>query len=248
MAERILLINPIQKTGASRRINSNVKKGVTKMARKTRKRRSAAQIAATRKLVALNKRRGKTKRRRSRRRNPVSLARSIPRAPARRRRRNPIRRQAYRATSARIRRRNPVRRGIVDTTIIPAATATMGALGLDIAWAYLPIPDTVKVGPMKYLAKAGGAIGLSYLAGMAVSKKTAETLGVGALTVVMHQAAREFISRTMPTLAMDGMGYYPPSSMGYYNPALPAGETSSGNMGYYPNTPSAEMGYYAQQY
>ena len=192
-------------------------------ARKRRTRRTAAQRAATRKLVAFNKRGGK-------RRSPAK----------RKRRRNPIaKRRAYRAvrttTTPTRRRRNPIRRGIVDKLVIPAVTATAGALALDIAWAYLPLPVTIKAGPLKHVAKAAGAIGLSILAGNVVKKSTADAMGLGALTVVLHQAAKEMIQRVAPQVQMDGIGYY--------SAGLPVGGFSD-NMGLYvaDNAPPAMAG------
>lgn len=212
------------------------------MARKTRKRRTPAQKAATRKLVAMNKRRGKPAKRRS----PARAA-----TPAKRRRRNPIaapakRRRAYSASApaVRRRRRNPIKaRGIMNTMITPAITAAGGALALDIAWAYAPIPENLKVGNLKHVAKAAGAVGMAMLAGQVVKQKTAEAMGVGALTVVFHDALKEIINTNMPALKMDGMGYY--------NAGQPAGtldySTGNNDMAYYaaPGNNNNAMGYYA---
>lgn len=256
MTEKLLLVNSKKPPSKRKR------KGAKPMARKSRKRRSAAQRAATRKLVAFNRsrKRGKSVSRRRRRRNPI-----YPTVKPRRKR---AYRQAYNATApkrrrrvSRVRRRNPIRRrtirttGILDKLIMPAVSAAAGAISLDILWAYLPLPANIKSGNMKYMAKAAGAIGMSLLAEMVVTKKTAEALGVGALTVVLHQIAKETLQRTMPQVKMDGLG-----CIGYYNPAMPAGTLGNDQMGYYakpaPGIDPAsatnfdslyenEMGYYA---
>ena len=167
--------------------------------RKSRKPRTAAQRAATRKLVAGNKRR----------RNPAPARRKVS---AIKRRRTPAR-----SVVARKRRykRNPNGRGmagIVNTTLIPAAVAASGALSLDVLWNFLPLPETLKTGPLRHIAKGAGAIGLGWLAGMVVNKKTAGQLATGALTVVTYTAMREMMARFMPAV-----------NMGYYSAGMPAG-------------------------
>lgn len=213
-----------------------------------KKRRTAAQRAATKKLIAFNRRRarGGVKRKR----NPArrTAYKGVRRATTTRRR-APARR---RATAVR-RRRNPIKRtGVVNGIVMPAVTAASGALALDIAWAYLPLPAQVKSGNLKYAAKALGAIGLSMAAGMVVKKKTADAMGIGALTVVAHQLARDLLSKAAPTLKMDGMGYYSPglpvgapeSDMGLYVNGMPQGNQGrEQNMGLYINGYSSEGGY-----
>ena len=117
------------------------------------------------------------------------------------------------------RRRNPIRRkglmGIVNTTILPSATAAAGAIGLDVIWGMAPIPDQFKTGPFRHVAKAAGAIGLGMLAEMVVKKATADLVTTGALTVVIHNAMKDGLARFAPNLALgeylsgyDQMSYY----------------------------------------
>ena len=171
--------------------------------RKRRKARTAKQKAATRRLVAGNRKRRAPARRKSVARRISTIKR---RAPARRA-----------LTTARKRRykRNPNGRGmagIVNTTLIPAAVAATGALSLDVLWNFLPLPETLKTGPLRHIAKGAGAIGLGWLAGMVVNKKTAGQLATGALTVVTYNAMREMMARFMPAV-----------NMGYYSAGMPAG-------------------------
>lgn len=186
-----------------------------------RKTRSAAQRAATKRLVAFNKAR------RTRSANPIARKRHHAK---RRRRHNPIsaghvatiRRTARRLSRKvhhvmRRRRHNPIRMGgmvggIVHSLVMPAATATAGALVLDLAWAHLPIPATWKAGNLQYAAKAAGAVGLALLARKVVKRQTADAMGVGALTVIMHDAAKSILAKVVP-----GM------NLGFYNPAFPVG-------------------------
>jgi len=127
-----------------------------------------------------------------RRRNPVTALAANPR-------RRPARRRTY-AARRRTYRRNPAPRAMrgVMGTLMPAATAATGALALDIIWGFVPLPVTLKTGPMRHLAKGAGAIGLGMLAGMVVPRKTADMFTTGALTVIMHGAMRDAVTRFAP--------------------------------------------------
>lgn len=199
------------------------------------KRRSAAQRAATKRLVAFNKaRKSNPIRRRRRARSAVAAAprRSV------RRRRNPIgsvRRRIHR------RRRNPIAmKGLLHSLVMPALTASTGALLLDVLWAKLPIPANLKGGSLQYVTKGIGAIGLSLLAEKSklVNRQTAEALGVGALTVVFHDALRGVLKGIVPQL---GFSEYV-SGLGYINAGWPAGTLDA------PNTAAASMGEYVGAY
>lgn len=172
------------------------------------------------------------------------------RAPARRRRAPVARRPAIRAR----RRRNPIAikglSGITQRTIIPAATAAAGALGLDVIWGYAPVPANLKVGPLRHVVKGAAAIGLGMLAENFVKKSTAQNITLGALTVVLHDMGREVLQNAMPQIPL---GMYMDGTMGYYNPA-----SLANNMGLYLNRPApapvavesegAEMGAYDPYY
>lgn len=175
--------------------------------RRTRKARTPAQKAATRKLVARNKRK----------RNPTAKRRST-RSVTRRYKRNPARRMAM--------------GGIINQQVIPAATNATGALALDIIWGFLPIPINIKAGPMKHVAKGAGAIVMGMVAQNVVRPATAKALSQGALTVVMHDAMREFAQRMLPNVPL---GYYSagtPVGVGEYMNGLGAYIGGSGTSPY----------------
>ena len=220
MASEILLVNP-------------------------RRRRARRKVAA--------RRRPARRRRTRRRRNPIGpYARTSPRGmgyyvanPRRRRRR------ARRRSPARRRyRRNPTTmRGMINQLVIPAATAGAGALALDVLWGFVPIPDTIKTGPMRHVAKGLGAVVLGNLVGMMTNKRTGDTMAMGALTVVFHSAFREMTAQFMPNVPLS---YYSAGANAGYDPGL-------GAMGYYVQSPrlgvsrgesmpvNTEMGYYVQE-
>lgn len=144
-----------------------------------------------------------------------------------------------RVSTTRRRRRNPIRRrgiqGILNNTVMPAAIAGVGAVGLDVVWNYAPVPEALKAGPMRYLAKAAGAIGLGYVAGMVTKKSTADQLAAGAMTVVMYQAMKDGMARFAPGVQMgEYMSGYDNEMLGYYGSGLnPGYESGGGEMGEY---------------
>ncbi len=125
-------------------------------------------------------------------------------------------------------KRNPIRRkksgigGILKETVIPSAIAAGGALGLDVAMGYLPIPENLKTGPMRHLVKGAGAIGIGMLAAMFLKPKTAELITTGALTVTLHDAGKEALGRFAPNVRLasneDDL-----DDLAFVNPGMPAG-------------------------
>lgn len=154
-----------------------------------------------------------------RRKKRKGKRRSVAKASPRRRRRKAVKRYSRR-------RRNPAKRGmqgIIQNTVMPAATAAAGAIGLDLIMGYLPLPTAMKTGPMRHVIKGAAAIGMGMLAANFVKRSTAEAFTTGAMTVVMYNAGREAATRFMPNLPlsaydeygdndMEGLGYY---SAGY---------------------------------
>lgn len=186
-------------------------------------------------LLVNPRKRGRRKktRGRKRRRNPVATLAANPRRRRtyRKRRRNPLalstnpRRRSYRK-----RRRNPLGKmklgNILQDAVLPAATAAGGALALDIILGLLPIPETMKSGPMRHLVKGAGAIGMGMIAGMVVDSKTAKLFTTGALTVAMHDAGKELVGRFMPTLALGAYEIDDELDMlGYAGPGFDPGDT-----------------------
>lgn len=182
----------------------------------------------TEQLLLVNPRKRRRKRkttRKRRRRNPrrsyVSGSAPVRRNPRRRRR-------SKRKTYKRRYRRNP--RGlrvasIFQETVMPAVTAAGGALGLDILWGMLPIPLTLKTGPVRYLAKGAGAIAMGWIASNFVPSATAKHFTSGAMTVVMYDALKEVVATWMPQLALaaydieEGLMAYPGAAMDVGNEA-----------------------------
>lgn len=150
-----------------------------------------------------SKRKAPAKRRRTRK-TPVSKKRVT-----RRRRKSPVAR----------RRRNPIaRRGmgmrLIDNQIIPAAIGASGALVLDIAMGYANrmAPNMLTGGPMRHAIKGVAAILIGMGAEMVVKKRTASEMTKGALTVIMHDVAKETTQQFAPNIPLSeyvsGLGYH----------------------------------------
>lgn len=191
-----------------------------------------------RKRKRKTKKRKTSKRRTARRKNPAP----------------PGRKRTYR------RKRNPTggrlfsQRNLMDVATA-GVTGASGAIALDVALAYLPIPANWKEGISGDITKAVGAIAIGGLARQfkLVKPSTARDMTVGALTVQFTGIGRKLLAQFAPGVAlsaymdsdyMDALGYagsgWNPAygEMGAYNVgtgyAIQApGDTQPGTMGAY---------------
>lgn len=199
-------------------------------------------------LLVNPKRRRKAKsqkRRRSRRRSSGRRRRAagyvVGSAPIRRRKLNPRRRRG-RSRRRSFRRQNPISLrsfapGNLMSQVTGALPGAVGALGLDVALGFLPIPVNWKAGIPGYLTKIVGAVGLGMLAGKLVGGSTAAKMTMGALTVMIHGILRELVATNLPQVPL-GMYLQPGlSGLGY------AGSGFNPGMGLYlPDISSEDMG------
>lgn len=187
-------------------------------------------------MLLINPRR---RRKSARRRNPESKATRRRAAKAgwrhrRRRRRNPEShstrvRAARRGWShRRRRRRNPIRSGGVMGQVQSAGVGALGALALDVALGYIPIPDTLKAGYVGYAFKGVAAIGLGMLAHSSklVRAGTAAKLADGALTVVIHDLLKSTVQQHTPIQLGEYVELTAPAALSYAGSGLPAGDQS----------------------
>lgn len=139
-------------------------------------------------------------------------------------------------------------RGMINSLVIPAASAGGGAILLDILWGFIPLPEQIKSGPMRHVAKGLGAIVLGNLVGMVGTKRLGDTMALGALTVTFHAAFREMTAQFMPQIPL---GYYSPGAVAGHDPQLgyyvqsPRLATRGGES--VPASPNSELGYYVQE-
>lgn len=232
MGQKILLVNPNLPPSKRRK----TAKGKTMAAKK---RRTPAQIAATRKLVALNRARRKAP---ARKRNPVSKNATAYRTVARLQ--NPVkssrrRRAAHSYVVAGAakprRRRNPIKpmallkrpMALFKETIKSSLFGAAGAVGVDAVMGYLPLPDVVKTGYAKHATKGAISVILGAGAGMMIDKRHASMIASGGLTVALYSAIREFVETNVEGITLGDMGQYvsgaPQGRVGFYNAGYPAG-------------------------
>ena len=142
------------------------------------------------------------------------------------------RRYAVTASKRRKYRRNPGHglgkfsvQGFTKNTLMPSAIGAAGALGLDILFGFLPLPDNLKTGPMRSVVRIAGAVALGVVASMVVKKETAANIAAGAVTVTLYDVLKGAVQTAMPTLQLgetDIFTEYP--SLAYAG----AGQTVSG--------------------
>lgn len=155
-----------------------------------RPRRKAKRKASPAQLAALAK--GRAARARKPRRNP---------APALRASANPVKRRTRRA------RRNPIgglSGGAILAQLVGAAQGAAGAVAVDIAIKYLPLPAAMKAGNMQHVTRAGLAIGLG-LIGKKFVGRAAGRMAEGALTVSAYGILKNVANSAGMKLAGDDM-------------------------------------------
>lgn len=168
---------------------------------------------------------------------------------------NPIRRRRrYRLNPSSHRRRrhsyrrNPVHSvraslGGVDigTLLIPGIFIGGGAVGAEVVAGYLPVPANWKTGYMKYVMKAGIGIGAGIvLAKFLRQRKIGEYMALGAIVTSAHDAIKDALTTTLPSVKMGMYTGVPHGGLGYASPAMLAG---MGGMGEYGSVPVGALGY-----
>lgn len=172
--------------------------------RKRKSHRSAAQKAATRRMIAA--RQGK------RAHNPIRRKRHT----SARRRHNPIRARVRHVTRhVRRRHRNPIALGGFTGMLMNGLKGAGGAVVVNVVTNYLP--DAVKTGNLLYVTRAVLAMAMGTL-GRKVLGNNARVMAEGALTVNFHDAINSFAGAMIPGSQLHGMGVY---MNGVVNPALP---------------------------
>lgn len=203
---QLLLINP---------------KGRTKMA--TKKPRTAAQKAATRRMVAANRSRGSKKSvavsSPSRRTSKAPSARLV-----RRRKANTVR--GYFPNPAKRRRyaRNPIGLSAkgVSAMSMTALQGAGGALVVNTALNYVPyLPASLTSGNGKYLTRAAAAIALGTFGNKVLPRGVAQNMAVGALTVALHDLILGLAATAMPTMKLGDVGDYDTGVSEYVSEYVP---------------------------
>jgi hypothetical protein len=136
------------------------------------------------------------------------------------RKRNPSRRRSrsHRKSYRRRYRRNPslrsvtgIARGFVPQ-VINAGKNAAGAILTDAAFTYIPLPASLKLGPLGMVSRALTAFLVSFAASYAVGGKMAGQFLEGALTVQAYGVLKPLVSGFLPLAGTDieGLGFYSP--------------------------------------
>lgn len=187
---------------------------------RAKKHRTAAQKAATRKLVALN--RAKRTHSRKRRANPIAEANPVQRARRRARR-------AVAHVTRRTRRRNPIGGAFnpmrdIAHMLQSAAIGAGGAIAVDLAVGRFGgmLPAMLTTGNMRHVTRAGVAVTLAAVLGKIAGARVARDVAQGSLTVIAHDAA---LSMLAGATGVHGMGYIPEENLGF----LPSEQAGMGD-------------------
>jgi hypothetical protein len=171
----------------------------------------------------------KRRRRRSAGKRVASAAGyTVGRARIRRRKLNPRRRHH---ASRRRRHSNPrFSLGGITNQLVPAFYGAAGAIALDVALGYIPLPAQFKTGYAKHATKIVGALGIGFLASKFMRGRAA-AIGSGALTVAVYGLLKDVMVQFAPQAISSKLGDYEEITVGSYMDAasgvgayLPAGQ------------------------
>lgn len=175
---------------ASRR-RLTTQSGVPEMAKRKHKRRPAARKARS----AAPKRRRSSRRRSG---GTPAVGYTVGSAPIRRRKLNPrrVHRKRY--------KRNPMGLGsvksIVSGQLLPAAYGAGGAVVLNLALSYLPLPDSVKTGWPRHGVRLVGALAVGWAARKFVKGNVGNAMATGALIVVVYDIVKAALAQFAPEI------------------------------------------------
>lgn len=147
----------------------------------------------------------KAKRRKSKRRTAAPKLFANPVKRRRKRRAGRVRTFAVRA------RRNPLPmpKNLISGMVIPAAQGAAGAIALSAANGMLidklPLPANMKAGVLRDVLKGVTAVGIGMLASKVAASNAAKNIAVGAMTMVITDAARRALIRFAPGVNLAGL-------------------------------------------
>lgn len=133
-----------------------------------------------------------------------------------------IRRRKLNPRAFRRRRRHSNPRfslGGITNQLVPALYGAGGALVLDVALGYVPLPAMLKTGYARHATRIVGALGIGWLAGKFLRGKAA-AVGQGALTVAMYGLLKDVVVQFAPAAISSKLGEYEEITVnGYDDPA-----------------------------
>ncbi len=92
--------------------------------------------------------------------------------------------------------------GLLSNVAIPVGGGLAGALVVDLAVGYLPIPTTLMTGQKRNLLGAALGIGLGVLGRLAKKRRFGDSMMVGALIVASRDSVHEFAAQHAPSVKL----------------------------------------------
>lgn len=241
----VVLVNPAERKGSAKAKRPAQRKGKKVMAKKQR---TAAQKRATAKMIAANRARRKGKsapvsRAKPKQRSaPSRQQRSSAKRSTRKRRSHPITSpiEASRAgRKLRYRRKNPIG-GFVQDQLVPAALGGGGAILIDVALGAIPWSPEArqKLNPFMPVVKVAAAVGLGMAVNAVTSKRIANQVAAGAITVALYNVMRSGLAKLsggkIPGLAeyVAGEGMIVDAATGQVVGEYVAGDEGGDQIGY----------------
>lgn len=124
-------------------------------------------------------------------------------APKRRRK---ARRSSSTVVATRRYKRNPrFGGGLVNKVtgaLVPAAIGAAGAIAVDVAMGYLPIPERFKTGPLRHVTNGLAAVGVGLASGFVLKPEQARQVMNGGLTVAIYKAGRDAVQKFAPKITL----------------------------------------------
>lgn len=102
--------------------------------------------------------------------------------------------------------------------LMPVALGAGGAVALDVALGYIPLPAQLQTGLARQAVRAAAAVALGWGAGKVLGKSKGAAITQGALTVIAYDVVKSLLHKTAP--ALPGLaGDFEEVDLGYLNPA-----------------------------
>lgn len=175
-------------------------------------------------LINPKKKRRSTKRRTTKRTNPITAMN-----PVKRKRRSKRRSTSFARSVGKIKRRmSRARRGkskgnflttkgFMNEILLPSAVGASGALVLDMVASKLPLPSMLTQGALKPVTRLALAAGMGWAASSIVNKKVGEQVAAGAVVVILYDTLKMYLKQIAPNLPLS-------ESLEYANAGYPVGE------------------------
>jgi hypothetical protein len=198
----IAILNP--RTGHSKsKRKRNARKGVKAVAKKIKRNKKGHFVKGTAAPHRKRAKRKSAKRKVHRRKRPAGAKRAtgaytVGSAPIRRRKINPRRHSR--------RHQNP-RLSVAGITsqLTNGAFGAAGALAVDVALGYIPLPAMLKAGYPKHAVRIGGALAIGWLASK-FARNRAQAIGSGAMAIAVYGLLKDVVVQFAPNVK--GLGDY----------------------------------------